>query len=74
MATTGCNAGACREGALEVLGRDAMLMLGWLYMRRFLLSRALPGYSLTPLLIPTYSWGVASLSGDFLRGGEWGQF
>ncbi len=27
-ATTGCNAGAFREGALEVLWRDAMLMKG----------------------------------------------
>ena len=52
MATTGCNAGACREGALEVLGRDAMLMLGWLYICGvfFFLGPCLATLLLPPLL------------------------
>ena len=73
MATTVCNAGACREGVLEVVWRDAMMMLGWLYMRLicgvfFFLGPCLATLSLPFLFLPTDgAWRFCL--GDFLAGG-----
>ncbi len=73
MATTGCNAGACCEGALGVVWRDAMLMLGWLWAGYicgvfFFLGPCLATLSLPLLFLPS-DGALLCFVRDFVAGG-----